>query len=290
MLPQAPLYNEAAVAEDPATGGASAATTAATTAPLIGADGAFGENWHTALGDEFSPHSAQLGTFKNVAGLAKSYLHLRSTGPAYPGEGATDDDISRYRSLAQVPSEGTPMGYGIQLPTELSPAEQGMYDRISKVAHGAHVSGPGLKAIIGEYQKIQGEIQSGFDQEAQAQQKAAVDQLIGKWGKDFEANKSTARHMISTLADEAGISPDVAGFTELMNNPLMAQMAYAMAQRVAEDGTRLPSGYSDMRSPQQRAKDIMSGKDSNWGKKYTEGSTEDRLAAYNEVGRLMKMR
>ena len=108
-------------------------------------DGSFGEKWREALGDEFRPHDEALGAFKDVKGLAKSYLHFRSTGPAYPGEASQPEDVQRFRSIAQVPGEGTAAAYGITLPDDASEADRSAVERIAKLAHDNHLSGPGFQ-------------------------------------------------------------------------------------------------------------------------------------------------
>jgi len=59
------------------------------------------------------------------------------------------------------------------------------------------------------------------------------------------------------------------------------------AKHTQEDRTRLPAGFGDIRSPQQKANAIMDGSDPVWGKKYTQGTAEEAQAAYNEVARLL---
>jgi hypothetical protein len=253
----------------------------------INPDGSLGENWHTALGDEFAPHGAQLSTFKNVAGLAKSYLHLRSSGPNYPGEASTPEEVNRFRSLARVPEEGTTEAYGIKVPEGIADVEKGMFDRIAKVAHEHHVSGPGLAAVVAEYQKIQNDVISSHEAELAAAERHGEDLLIARWGSDFEPNKSTVRHVLSTLAGSAGIPQDDPYMAGILNNPAVALIALEFSRRTGEDPTRTPSGFGDLRSPRQRAESIMSGSDPTWGRHYTEGNTEEKQAAYQEVMRLL---
>ncbi len=252
-------------------------------------DGSFGDGWHAALGDEFSPHAAQLATFKNVGGLAKSYLHMRSTGPAYPGEASTAEDVQRFRSLAQVPGEGTPTAYGITLPEGASDLDKSVMDRVSKVAHDSHLSAPGFKAVVAEYQKIQQEEGQKFADAAAATQKAAQDDLVATWRGNFEANASTVRHLSSTLAAQAGIDPADPQFSDMVNRPAFAKIMLEVAKLTKEDGIRTPAGLGDLRSPQQTADAIMAGTDPVWGAKYVGNVQEDQVAAYNEVIRLLKM-
>ncbi|MBX3740246.1 MAG: hypothetical protein KF712_04600 [Akkermansiaceae bacterium] len=255
----------------------------------ISPDGSLSAGWHSQLGEEFAPHAAQLGTFKNVAGLAKSYLHLRANGPVYPGEQSAPEDIARFHSLAKVPAEATPKAYGISVPEHISDTEKGIYDRIARIAHQHHVSGPGLAAVVGEYQKIQGEIIGGHEEQMAARAREAEDLLISRWGADFEPNKSTARHVISTLAGSAGIDLDDPYLGEMFDNPALALMALEFSRRTGEDPTRTPHGLSELKSPRQRAESIMSGSDPTWGRQYTEGNTEEKQAAYQEVMRLLNL-
>lgn len=257
------------------------------TTPLISSDGALGAGWHAQLGEDFAPHAAQLSTFKNVAGLAKSYLHLRASGPVYPGEDSAPEDVARFHSLAKVPHEATPKAYGIEVPEHISEVEKGIYDRIAQVAHRHHVSAPGLAAVVSEYQKIQGEIIGEHEGGLANRAREAEDMLISRWGADFEPNKSTARHVISTLAGSAGIELDDPYLGEMLDNPALALMALEFSRRTGEDPTRTPQGLSELRSPRQRAESIMSGSDPTWGHHYTQGNTEEKQAAYQEVMRLL---
>ncbi len=257
--------------------------------PVISADGSLAANWHAQLGDEFAPHAAQLSTFKSVAGLAKSYLHLRAAGPAYPGAESSAEDVARYRSLARVPQEATPAAYGLEVPEGLAEGERGMFERIARVAHEHHVSGPGLAAVVAEYQRIQGEVLGAHEAEHAAGAREAEDYLIGRWGSDFEPNKSTVRHVIGTLAGSAGIPADDPYLGQILNNPALAVMALEFSRMTGEDPTRMPGGAGDLRSPRQRAEGIMSGSDPVWGRQYTEGNTEEKQAAYREVMRLLNL-
>lgn len=259
-----------------------------TPAALLNADGTFGENWHTALGDEFSPHAATLANFKNVAGLAKSYVHLRTHGPAYPEEGAAPEDVTRFHALARVPAEGTPTAYGLTLPEGITDADKGVFDALAKVAHAHHVPAPGMKALVDTFQKIQGEQIQGYQDAVAASQKAAEDALVAEWRGAFEANKSTVRHLAGKLAEQAGVNPESEQFGAMVNNPEFARIMLQVSKLTSEDGIRTPTNLGDLRSAQQKADSIMDGSDPMWGKQYTEGNTQQRQAAYAEVCRLLQ--
>jgi hypothetical protein len=287
MKPRPILRNEAAP-EGGDTGGGTAAPTQAAPPSAFNPDGSFAENWTSSLGDDFAPHAQSLNDFKDVKGLAKSYLHFRSTGPAYPSDQSQPEDISRFHALAKVPAEGTPTAYGLQIPEGIAPEEKAMYERIAAVAHKAHAPAPVVAAIVAEYQAIQGQVIAAENERIASEHKAYDDELIGQWGSKFEENKSIARHLISTMGASAGISADDPALASIINNPAFARIAVEFAKHTSEDRTRLPAGFGDIRSPQQRANSIMDGTDAVWGKKYTDGTDDERLAAYNEVVRLTK--
>jgi len=251
-------------------------------------DGTFGEGWHTALGDEFAPHAATLGNFKNVAGLAKSYVHLQHHGPAYPEEGAAAEDVTRFHALARVPAEGTPTGYGLTIPEAASDADKAVFAKIAEVAHKNHIPAPGLKALVATFQTMQAEQVAKFEDAMAANRKAAEDALVGEWRGNFEANKSTVRHIASKLAEQAGVNPASPAFAEMVNNPEFARVMLQVSKLTSEERIQAPGNFGDLRSPQQRAQSIMDGSDPVWGKQYVAGNTQQQTAAYQEVARLLQ--
>lgn len=258
------------------------------TPAYFNADGSLGENWHAGLGDEFSPHAATLGRFKSVGDLAKSYMHLRANGPAYPGENATTDDIARFRQLAQVPD--TKEGYLSLKPESIPEGLEWSEEKAAgfyELAHKHHVPAPAVKAIIDfQLARLQ-EHQADEEARIAAEQKASEDALVAEWRGNFEANKSTVRHLTETLARSAGIDTEDPGIQQLANNPAFARMMLQVSKLTSEDTIRPPAGLGDLRSPQQRADAIMDGTDPEWGKKYMEGTTEERQAAYKVVNQLL---
>jgi hypothetical protein len=282
------LHNEADLDGGDGGGDGGGAAAATITPPVhFNPDGSFSEGWTSGLGDEFSPHAEALKDFKDVKGLAKSYLHFRKTGPAYPGEASTPEEVSRYQALAQVPTEGSPTGYGVTLPEGASDLDREVLDRITAIAQKNHASAPAVRAMVAEYQTIQAEAAQAFADEAAKVQKAAQDDLVAAWRGDFEANKSTVRHLATTLASQAGINPDDPSFANMVSNPAFGKMMLEVSKLTREDGIRTPAGMGDLRSPRQVADSIMDGSDPVWGQKWKDGDHDERLAAYQEVARLL---
>jgi hypothetical protein len=256
-----------------------------TTPSPFGTDGKFRENWHLSLGDEFAPHAETLKRFGNVTDLAKSYVHLRGTGPGYPGENATTDEIARFRQLAKVPA--SPAEYGIQKPENLPPGmewNESFLGEMAAVAHKHHIPGPAFQALV-QAQLAHAQTHAQTTESTRAAEiKAAQDGLVAEWRGDYENNLATVRHLTSRYAERAGIPEDSPHLAALMNNPDFARIVQQVSTLTAEDGIRAPSGMGDLRTPRQVANDIMSGKDAQWGEKYMEG---DR-AAMEHVGRLLQ--
>lgn len=251
----------------------------------FGTDGKFAENWHLSLGDEFAPHAETLKRFGNVTDLAKSYVNLRGTGPSYPGENATTDEVARFRQLAKVPS--SPAEYGIQKPENLPPGmewNESFLSQMAEVAHKNHIPGPAFQALVAaQLAHAQTHAQTAESTRA-AEIKAAQDALIAEWRGDYENHLATVRHLTSRYAERAGIPEDSPHLAALLNNPDFARIVHQVSTLTAEDGIRAPSGMGDLRTPRQIANDIMAGKDAQWGEKYMAG---DR-AAMEHVGRLLE--
>jgi hypothetical protein len=285
MTTEAPPAPEATTTPAETTATVVDTTQQQTTPSPFGTDGKFGENWHLSLGDEFAPHAETLKRFGNVTDLAKSYVHLRGTGPGYPGENATTDEIARFRQLAKVPA--SPAEYGIQKPENLPPGmewNESFLGEMAAVAHKHHIPGPAFQALVqAQLAHAQTHAQT-TESTRSAEIKAAQDGLVAEWRGDYENNLATVRHLTSRYAERAGIPEDSPHLAALMNNPDFARIVHQVSTLTAEDGIRAPSGMGDLRTPRQVANDIMSGKDEQWGAKYMEG---DR-AAMEHVGRLLQ--
>lgn len=238
-------------------------------------DGSFEKDWFLKLGDEFAPHHATLERFKSTADLAKSYIHLRTTGPAYPGPDSSPEDIARFRALAQVPESLD--GYLAAKPAELP---QGMdwndeaFAKASEIAHKNHIPAPAWKAIVEFQTGLAAEaLQKAADEKAATLQKSQ-DALIGEWRGNYETNKSIVRHLTERLAESAGIPNTDPAVAELASTPAFARIMLQVSKLTAEDSVRTPAGFGDLRTPQQRADEIMTGKDPQWGEKYQNGDRQ----------------
>lgn len=270
------------------TTGAATSTTTQAAAPVhFNPDGTLGENWFTALGDEFAPSADALKNFKDVKGLAKSYLHFRKNGPAYPGPESTPEDVARFRQLAQVPE--APEGYGLAKPAELPEGvawDDSAVASIAAVAHQHHVPAAALQAIVAK----QIELEAGRAAQAKHAEAAALQEaqngLMTELQGGYEPAIQKVRHLTDTLAGAAGIT-DVAAVQQFASNPAFVRMMLAVSNRITEDGVRPPPGFNDLRSTQQKIEDIRQGKDKDWSEAYTRGDQRalDHVAGlYKSLG------
>lgn len=231
------------------------------------------EGWHLKLGDEFANHTETLQRFKNVGDLAKSYIHARQMKPAFPGADAAPQDVAAWRQLAGVPE--TPEGYAITKPEDFPESLEWSDDRVkqfSELAHKWHVHPGFLKEAMAMDTTLQAAAYERAKGEIAAQQAAATDALIKAWGPKFDENSSKVRHLAGRLAEHTEADP--AAVQALANNPTFARMMLKVNEMLAEDSTRTPAGLSDVRGPQQRASDIMAGKDAEWGEAYLRGDRQ----------------
>jgi hypothetical protein len=256
------------------------------TPPILGSDLKFSENWHTQLGDDFAPHAASLAKFKDLHGLAKSYIHAQTMGIKYPGPDADADAIIRFRQVAGVPDDPSIEAYGITLPEGSSEEDSSMYGRIAKAAHEAHIPPAALQKLISEFQSLESEKLQQFQDQQAAQVQAARDTLVKEWRGNYEQNASQVRHITGKLAEQAGIEPAELG--EYLNNPAFAKLMLGVAKLTSEDGLRPPANLGDLRSPAARAQDIMAGKDPVWGEKYRSGNDEEKREAFKAVAKLLE--
>jgi hypothetical protein len=235
------------------------------------------EGWSKNLGDAFAEHSPTLDRFKSIDDLAKSFLHFRKTGPAYPEENAAPEDVERFRTLARVPE--SPDGYALAKPENLPEGiewNDANVKTIAEIAHKHHVPQPALQALLSAHLEQQAAAIAEAQAAQQAEQAAAraeMQRVLGT-GHDFARNAGMINHMVTTLADKAGIDPMDPGLAAIGSNPAALKIMYEVVKLTSEDTIRRPSSLGDLRTPAQRATDIMTGKDPELSARYKEGDAE----------------
>lgn len=295
MTTEAPPTPAAAPAQsDPTPPAAPAAVTptpsapAAPDIPRIGPDGKLSADWYLALGDEFAPHAADLGKHKDIRSIITELDYFRKNGVEYPGEGAPQSAVDRFRKVAGVPE--APEGYG--LTAEAMKLPEGMeFDSelasaVAAAAHATHAPPGAVQAMAKTFNEILAKRTQDAMAEHQKQLKAAQDNLVAEWRGDFEQNASTVRHITGRLAEASGIDPENPAIQTLANMPEFAKIMLQVSKLTQEDGIRTPTGFGDLRSAEQKIADIKNGKDSTWSEKYNSRNEQDRLAAYEHIKRL----
>lgn len=256
--------------------------------PRIGPDGKLSADWYLALGDEFAPHAADLGKHKDIRSIITELDYFRKNGVEYPGEGAPQSAVDRFRKVAGVPE--SPEGYGLtaealKLPDGME-FDSELADAMSKAAHATHAPPGAVQAMAKTFNEILAKRTQDAMAEHKAQLKAAQDNLVAEWRGDFEQNASTVRHITGRLAEASGIDPESPAIQTLANMPEFAKIMLQVSKLTQEDGIRTPSGFGDLRSAEQKIADIKNGKDSTWSEKYNSRNEQDRLAAYEHIKRL----
>lgn len=260
-----------------------AADTPATTTSTTAFETSLPDGWQDHLGEEFAPHAASLQNFKDIKGLAKSYLHARASRTQLPDESSTPEQVAEWRELAGVPE--TPAAYELSAPEQLPEGVQWDDTRaakLSEIAHKHHVPKAALKALAEADLQFQSELAGRAQAQIEEAKAEAKAQLVADWGSNFEANSNTVRHLASRLGESAQVPQEQ--LEALANNPAFNKIVLGMSKLISEDSARTPAGFGDLRSDQQRADEIMSGKDPEWGKKYMQG---DR-AAMDLVSQLLQ--
>lgn len=258
-------------------------------APRIGADGKLGENWFLDLGDEFSAHAADLGKHKDIRSLITELDYFRKNGVEYPGEGAPQQAIDRFRKIAGVPE--TPDGYNLTAESLALPEgmelDQELATAVASAAHKHHAPPAAVMAIAQEFNALLGKRTAEAAKAQAAAVKSAQDALVAEWQGDYQTNASTVRHLTTQFAQAAGIPADSPDVPALANNPTFARMMMQISKHISEDRITQPTGFGDLRSPAQKIADIKAGKDPVWSEKWHSKSEADRLAAYKHVESLM---
>lgn len=247
------------------------------------------DGWVTQLGDEFAPYANDLSKHKNLQTLIQELDYYRKAGVEYPGEGADEKAVERFRKAAGVPE--SPEGYGLtaealQLP-EGAEFDQELADKVAEAALGAHAPPGAVKAITAVFNEVVGSRMAAAKAESDAKKQAAATVLHQDWGDSYEGNASIVRHLTETFAGHAGVELEDAA--QLANNPAFAKIMFEVSKLTSEDPTRAPAGFGDIRTAQQKIDDITSGKDPVWGEKYHSKNKADQLAAYEQVKKLREL-
>jgi hypothetical protein len=256
--------------------------------PAISPDGKLGENWHLALGDEFATKAADLSKYTDIRDLIHQYHYFQTNGASYPTDPNDARGIERFRKIAGVPE--SPDGYGLTAETMKLPEgmefDTELASAVAAAAHAAHAPPAAVAAIAGVFNDVIAKRHTAAIEEAKQARAASLDALVKEWGGNYETNASIVRHTASVFAEKSGIAPDDPAFASLLDNPAFARVMLNVSKLSAEDPTRAPAGFGDLRSPAQKIKDIREGRDPEWSAKMNSRDENQRLEAYEHIRRL----
>lgn len=195
---------------------------------MVGEDGNFVKDWQKMLGDDTLHEDKTLQTFKNVEGLAKSYVHVRKQVPldkiAIPNENTTDDEWDAFHTAGGRPP--TAVDYNIVRPEDFP--EEHWSNEIALAAQDLfHKIGlnPKQAAAISEFNNanIMGAIKAQNDAII-ANRQEIKDGLYKDWGAAYEPKKHQGNYAIEKgtggdiefkerLCAKFGDDPDFIRFT-----------------------------------------------------------------------------
>jgi hypothetical protein len=186
---------------------------------MTGEDGNFVKDWHKLLKDESLHEDKTLQTFKNVEGLAKSYVHVRRQVPldkiAIPNENTTDEEWEKWHEAGGRPP--TAVDYNLVRPKDF-PEEHWDDERANKWMERFHKAGLNTKQVA----YLSGEFNADILEELKAQvdainayQQESKDSLFKRWGAAYEPKKHQGNYAI-----EKGTGGDVEFKERLLNMKL----------------------------------------------------------------------
>lgn len=252
-LSRSPLFEEANPDDGGGGGGGGAAP-----APYEGVfdeSGNFVEGWAEKAPEGYGEFAAKVGPMPNLWELSKSYAHAQSKIGAntvvIPGEGATDEQLSEFRTALGVPAEAG--GYGLDKAPEGLP--EGMeWDTefgatVQDWAHRNHVPQAALAELV-EMQLGQEVVRGQGAEAAYTEQlKAWDDELRQEWGASYPTNKQNVETAIVKLGGNAA--------DPVWQNPEVRKVLSEVGQRVLgaqTHGLDAPAGGVNPLGPREQAK------------------------------------
>jgi hypothetical protein len=192
---------------------ADASETTETPEGFVNKDGSLVEGWQTRLTDPVLHEDKTLQSFKNLEGLAKSYVHVRKQVPldkiAIPTEKSSQLEWDEFWKAGGRPE--TPQDYNLTVPDDLP---EGLYtkERLAEAQEVFHKIGLSAKqaAALMEYDQ---NLAKGFlqaqEQQRLMQREESKNKLLQLWGNAYEQ-----RTHFGNVAINEGCSGDI----ELQNS------------------------------------------------------------------------
>lgn len=223
---------------------------------FINDDGTFMEGWLEGFSDGEYKDDAFLSNFKSLEGLVKTAVNQKYNMGAdklvKPGKNASEETWQEYYRAGGVPE--TQEGYkieGIQLEND------GDYDyneekRLLEFAHKNNYNNDQAEALINDNR--QRHIDRGESDTVKHNERinSGKQDLINKWGGEYQKNVSMANEMMSNPA----ISELVKDL-KLASDPRMVELLYELRLGTREDSIPDNTFGKDQISAQQELEDVM---------------------------------
>lgn len=176
-------------------------TTATIPTSMIGEDGNFVKDWSKLLSDETLHEDKTLQTFKNVEGLAKSYVHVRKQVPldkiAIPNETTSDEEWENWHTAGGRPP--TAVDYNIARPDDF-PEEHWKEERANKWMERFHKAGLNPKQVAylsGKHNADMLEDIKKYNDDIIANRQGIKDGLYKDWGAAYDSKKHQGDYAIN---------------------------------------------------------------------------------------------
>ena len=169
----------------------------------------------------------------SIDNLSKSYIELEKHlggSVKIPGEGASVEDIQKFRKALGVPDKVEDYGtYDFGDPEDIA--------AIIAVAHAHGVP----KKALDELMKVSGEKATEREKKLYAQRfEAGEKALKDKWGVDYEKNKNDAVRAMQEIAPDA-VKKRLAEDPKLGNDPDMIELFHGIWQGMKESAFHKPN-------------------------------------------------
>jgi len=251
---------------------------------MIGEDGNFVKDWSKMLSDETLHEDKTLQTFKNVEGLAKSYVHVRKQVPldkiAIPNETTSDEEMENWHIAGGRPPNA--VDYNIAKPDDF-PEEHWNPELALAAQDLFHKIGLNSKQVVAIMEFNNGNVMAAAkaqDDAIIANRQAIKDGLFSEWGAAYDSKAHQGNYAI-----EKGTSGNAEFKARLTakfgDDPDFIRFASNLGGKFAEHGDIVESHVSTPGDIQEQITKIMADE------KY---SSKDKRVRQPLIDKVMRLR
>jgi hypothetical protein len=173
-------------------------------------------SWLDSIQDQSLRDSKSLQNFKDIEGLAKSYVHLEK---------------KLGQPKAEEPISITPQDYTFDLPENYTPNEN-IINPIKEKAAELGIKPDQFKSLVETFTNQEADILRGMEEQKQAQANELKENLRKEWGNDFEDKIRKADETLQkfTSAEDDAILESMSSDAKLA----IAKMMYNISSKIGE--------------------------------------------------------